>query len=67
MMLTFFSKRYKLSFQQSEVLKVAVLDSIRQAEYEQAEFDISDIEYQVLSNKIIALNDLARILGLVHD
>lgn len=66
MILTFFDKKYKLDSQQSEVLKVAVLDSIRQAEYEQAEFDISDKEYQALSNKITALNSLAKKLGLVH-
>lgn len=66
MILTFFEKKYKLDSQQSEVLKVAVLDSIRQAEYEQAEFDTSDKEYQALANKITALNSLAKKLGLVH-
>lgn len=67
MLLTFFSKKYKLSDVQSEVLKVAVLDSIRQAEYEQAEFEQTDKEYLVLANKITALNDLAKKLGLIHD
>lgn len=67
MILTFFAKKYKLDNQQSETLKVAVLDSIRQAEYEQAEFDTSDKEYQIISLKITALNDLAKKLGLIHD
>lgn len=67
MILTFFTKKYKLDNQQSEALKIAVLDSIRQAEYEQAEFDISDKEYQVLANKIMSLNNLAKKLGLIYE
>lgn len=67
MILGFFSKKYRLTDQQSETLKVAVLDSIRQAEYEQAEFDTADKEYQILAVKITALNDLAKKLGLIHE
>lgn len=67
MILTFFAKKYHLTNQQSEALKVAVLDSIRQAEYEQAEFDTADKEYQIIDVKIMALNDLANRLGLIND
>lgn len=67
MFLSFFNKKYKLDNQQSEALKIAVLDSIRQSEYEQAEFDTNDKEYQILANKIMSLNNLAKKLGLIYE
>lgn len=66
MVLGFFSKKYLLSDMQSEVLKVAILDSIRQAEFEKAQFSESDKEFIAMQNKLVALNDLADKLGLSH-
>lgn len=66
MFLGFFGKKYLLSDMQSEVLKVAILDSIRQAEFEKAQFSESDKEFIAMQNKLVALNDLADKLGLSH-
>lgn len=67
MKINFFGKKHELSDKHSEVLKVAILDSIRYAESEKAQFEPSDKEYLPLENKLIALNDLADELGLIHD
>lgn len=66
MLLEFFNKKYVLSDIQSEVLKVAILDAIRQAEFEKSKFDESDRDFNALQNKLIALNDLADKLGLSY-
>lgn len=66
MVLVFFSKKYLLSDMQSEVLKVAILDSIRQAEFEKAQFSESDKQFIAMQNKLVALNNLADKLGLSH-
>lgn len=66
MLLEFFNKKYVLSDIQSEVLKVAILDAIRQVEFEKAKFDESDRDFNALQNKLIALNDLADKLGLSY-
>lgn len=66
MLLEFFNKKYVLSDIQSEVLKVAILYAIRQAEFEKAKFDESDRDFNALQNKLIALNDLADKLGLSY-
>ena len=66
MLLEFFNKKYVLSDIQSEVLKVAILDAIKQAEFEKSKFDESDRDFNALQNKLIALNDLADKLGLSY-
>ena len=67
MKIWFFDKKYKLSKLQSEALKIAILDGVKNAEYEQAQFEMTDKEYQVLQNKITALNDLAKQFNLIHE
>lgn len=67
MKILFFNKKFKLSNTQSEILKVAILDSIKQAEFDKAQFSESDKEFIAIQNKLVALNDLADKLGLVHD
>lgn len=66
MMISFFGKKYNLSDKQSEILKIAILDSIRQAEHEQSVFEAESKEYAVLQNKISELNGLAEFFGLVN-
>lgn len=67
MKILFFNRKFKLSNTQSEILKVAILDSIKQAEFDKAQFSESDKEFIAIQNKLVALNDLANKLGLVHD
>lgn len=67
MKILFFNKKFNLSDMQSEILKVAILDSIKQAEFDKAQFSESDKEFIAIQNKLVALNDLADKLGLVHD
>lgn len=67
MKLQFFNKAFKLNDVQSEVLKIAILDALRYANDEQANFDESSKEYTVIANKIKGLDDLANLLGLTHE
>lgn len=66
MILSFFSKKYKLSDRQSEILKVAILDAIKQAENDQDNFAENSKEHHALQTKVAELNSLAELFGIVN-
>lgn len=67
MNLLFFKKQYKLSTLQSETLKVAILDSLRFANADIANFEHGTVEHDFLTNKISCLENLIKELGLNYE
>lgn len=67
MKLIFFKKPYKLSHLQSEMLKVALLDSLRFANDDLTKFEQGTSEHDFLQNKIVLLDDLLKKLGLAYE
>lgn len=66
MKILFFEKSYKLSDKQSEVLKVALLDSLRLSNDDITNFEQGSNEYDFLSNKILLLENLLKELGVAY-
>lgn len=62
-----FSKLVKLTDLEQEVLRVAMLESLANAESQQQDFEQNSKEFAVLDNKKQLLKGIAQKLGLIYD